>query len=102
MSELAIQAGWQPHADIGILTVIPAELDAALKVLDLKRCPKDEDSGTIYWEGSAHSELTGQDYRVVFSCIGEAGNPSAAAAATEVQASPAAGGHRRGNQNQTT
>lgn len=79
-----MQAGRQPHVDIGILTVIPAELDAALRVLDLKRCPKDEDTGTIYWEGSVHSELTGHDHRVVLSCIGEAGNPSAAAAATEL------------------
>lgn len=71
------------HVDIGILTVISAELDAALHAFQLTRT-KDAKSGTIYWKGAVRSELKNTDYTVVLTCVGEPGNPAAAAAATEL------------------
>jgi hypothetical protein len=76
----------ESHADIAVLTVIEPELDAARNALGLSRRTKDADTGTIFWTGTVRSELTGYDYRIVLTCIGEAGNPSAAAAAAETQA----------------
>jgi hypothetical protein len=46
------------RADIGVLTVIPPELDAALKALGgLERMLKEEAPDAVYWRGSVRSEL---------------------------------------------
>lgn len=72
------------RAEIGILTVISVELEAALKAFPPLKRTKDPRSGTIFRTGTIHSELTNHDYRVVLVCIDEPGNPAAAAAATEL------------------
>lgn len=72
--------------DIGVLTVIGPELDAALKSLALTTRKKDEKTGTIFWTGTVHSQLMKRDYRIVLACVGDAGNPNAAAATTELLA----------------
>lgn len=41
-------------------------------------------SGTIFYSGSIISRLVQRNYRLVLSCIGQAGSPVAAAATTEV------------------
>jgi nucleoside phosphorylase len=69
--------------DVVILTVIPAELDAARRVLKIDDLDREKDTdGTVYFRGAVRSELTGRDYAIALGCIGGTGNPSAAAAAT--------------------
>src|SRR4051812_45903700 len=66
--------------DIGILTVIAPEFDAAREALgDLKRMPKERFNDPIYYRGTVHSELCGRDYTVVLAAIDTAGNSDAAA-----------------------
>jgi nucleoside phosphorylase len=66
-----------------ILTVIPAELEAARRVLQIADDDRDKDEdGTIYLGGSVHSAIAGRVYSIALACIGSAGNPGAAAATT--------------------
>jgi nucleoside phosphorylase len=67
--------------DIGILTVIPAELEATLQVLGLTDDDriKSED-GTNYWFGSVQSGLAKRSYELILGIIGGAGNNDTAAA----------------------
>ncbi len=68
--------------DVVILTVIPAELDAARRVLQIDDAGREKapGDGTVYFRGVVRSELANRDYTVVLTCIGGAGNPGAAAA----------------------
>ena len=72
--------------DVAILTVIPAELFAALDALGISSESARERSadGTVYYRGAIRSELRHRDYRLVVTCIGGAGNPGAAAATRDV------------------
>jgi nucleoside phosphorylase len=71
--------------DIGILTVIPPELEAVRNVLgNLQRGDGGGLEGTIYLHGKVRSELRKCDYTVVLAGIGEAGNASASALAKEM------------------
>jgi nucleoside phosphorylase len=70
--------------DIGILTVIDPELDAATNALALSERDKVELDDTIYLRGTVRSVLRGCDYTVVLAGIGTAGNPSAAALAAQM------------------
>jgi nucleoside phosphorylase len=65
-----------------ILTVIPAELEAARRVLRIDDDSREKDiaDGTVYFHGAVRSELANRDYTVALTCIGGAGNPGAAAA----------------------
>lgn len=67
--------------DIVILTVIPPELEAARRALQIDDLGREKDSdGTVYFHGSVRSTLADRDYAVALGCIGGAGNPGAAAA----------------------
>lgn len=69
--------------DVVILTVIPAELEAARRVLQLDNDSREKDpDGTVYFRGAVRSELARRDYAIVLTCIGSAGNSGAAAAAS--------------------
>lgn len=69
------------QVDVVILTVIPAELEAARRVLQVDDASRDKaPDGTVYFRGSVRSELAGRGYVVALTCIGGAGNPGAAAA----------------------
>lgn len=71
-----------PAVDVVILTVIPAELDAARRVLQIDDLDREKDTdGTMYFRGAVRSELSDRDYAIALGCIGGAGNPGAAAAA---------------------
>lgn len=71
--------------DVAILTVIPAELRAALAALAIPDDAWEKDShGTIYYHATVRSALQSHDYRVILTCIGMAGNPSASAATVDV------------------
>jgi nucleoside phosphorylase len=70
------------HVDVAVLTVIPAELEAAraaLAVPDTARI-KDEENGTVYHSAVVRSEIAARDYSILLSCIGGAGNLGSAAA----------------------
>jgi nucleoside phosphorylase len=69
--------------DVAVLTVIPAELEAARAALGLATREKGAD-GTVTFRGAVRSELLQRDYEVVLACIGGAGNPGAAAAAVRI------------------
>ncbi len=68
--------------DVVILTVIPAELEAARRVLRIDNDSREKDiaDGTVYFHGAVRSELANRDYTVALTCIGGAGNPGTAAA----------------------
>jgi len=67
--------------EIVVLTVIPAELEAARRVLQIDDDSREKDpDGTVYFRGAVRSELAGRDYTIALTCIGGAGNPGAAAA----------------------
>lgn len=69
--------------DVVVLTVIPVELEAARRVLQLGDDARSKAAdGTVYFQGAVRSERGHRDYSVALSCIGGAGNPGAAAAAT--------------------
>ncbi len=70
--------------NIGILTVIPPELDAARTVLGSLQREKDGPNDTVYWRGAVRSALRACDYSVVLAGIGTAGNSNAAALATQM------------------
>jgi nucleoside phosphorylase len=70
--------------DIGILTVIPPELDAARNALALSEYDKAGLNDTIYLRGIVRSVRRGCDYTVVLAGIGTAGNLSAAALAAQM------------------
>lgn len=70
--------------DIGVLTVIPAELEATLAAFDVKK-KKDgfkSPDGTNYWRTEIRSQRDKRKYNVVISCIGSTGNYDSAAATT--------------------
>ncbi len=71
------------RADIGILTVIPTELEWTRKALsidahDRRKVP----SGRIYYFGFVPSQFAGRDYSIAITCIGDAGTAECAVAAT--------------------
>jgi nucleoside phosphorylase len=67
--------------DVVILTVIPAELEAARRVLRIDDGSREKaPDGTVYFRGAVCSELANRDYAIALTCIGGAGNPGAAAA----------------------
>ncbi|HYO71315.1 MAG TPA: AAA family ATPase [Archangium sp.] len=70
--------------DIGILTVIPSELDVTREALGAMQRVKAGPNDTIYWRGTVRSELRQCDYTVVLAGIGMAGNPGSAALATQM------------------
>jgi nucleoside phosphorylase len=71
-------------ADVAILTVIPAELHAALAVFDIPETSRQKDGiGTVSYHGQIFSKLGNRSLSVAIGCIGMARNPSAAAAAAE-------------------
>jgi nucleoside phosphorylase len=73
--------------DIGILAVIPPELDAAkdaLGILPTDRQLKQSANDTVYWRGAGRSALRGRDYSLVLAGIGAAGTSSAAALASQL------------------
>lgn len=67
-------------AEIAILTVIPTELHAARKAINinLRQRVKMPD-GTVYYHGAIPTKLLNSSYRIVLTCIGGAGNSGAAA-----------------------
>ena len=68
-------------AEIVILTVIPAELEAARRVLQIDSSSREKDAdGTVYFRGRVRSHLAARDYAIALTCLGGAGNPGAAAA----------------------
>lgn len=67
--------------DVAVVTVIPAELRAALLALGLDRsAPVKTPGGTNVFHGAVRSERMGRDLSIVVSCIGTAGTTNAAAA----------------------
>jgi nucleoside phosphorylase len=72
------------RTDIGVLTVISAELEATLTALNIRKDADREkqQDGTIYWRGRLPSHLKDREYSIVLSCIGSSGNYDSAAAAT--------------------
>ncbi len=67
--------------EVVILTVIPAELEAARRVLRVGEASREKDpDGTVYFRGAVRSELADRDYAIALTCIGAAGNAGAAAA----------------------
>jgi nucleoside phosphorylase len=70
--------------DVGILTVIPPELDAAKEALGPLQRMKESPEDTIFWRGAVRSELRSCDYTLVLAGIGAAGTSAAAAAAMEM------------------
>jgi nucleoside phosphorylase len=67
--------------DVVVLTVIPAELEAARRVLRIDDGSREKaPDGTVYFRGAVRSELVHRDYAIALTCIGSAGNPGAAAA----------------------
>lgn len=69
--------------DVGILTVIPAELEAARLALGLPLSARHkEQDGTVYHHGTIHSRLTARDYSLVLGCVGFSGNYDSATSTT--------------------
>lgn len=67
--------------DIIIVTVIQVELRAVIAALDLQAEDREsDDAGTLYYCGAVRSALSGHRLRVAVTCVGNAGNPDAAAA----------------------
>lgn len=61
------------------MTVIPAELEAARRVLRIDDDSREQAAdGTVYFRGAVRSELADRDYAVALTCIGGAGNPGPA------------------------
>lgn len=79
-----------PHthqdAHVAVLTVIPAELSAVRRALQLSNIPLKVDNGTNYWFGKIASQIGCGELTVVLGCIAAPGNPDCAAAATEMLA----------------
>ena len=68
--------------DVMVLTVIPEELEAARRVLDVGTADRDKGpDGTVYFHKTVPSALA-TEYAVALLCIGSAGNPEAAAVAS--------------------
>jgi hypothetical protein len=62
------------RADIGILTVIPSELEWTRKALDIDADERRKlPSGRIYYLGDVPSRFARRAYRVALTCIGDAG-----------------------------
>lgn len=72
-------------AEIAILTVIPDELNAARKAINinLEQRVKMLD-GTVCYHGTIPTKLLNSSYRIVLTCIGGAGNSGAAATTMDV------------------
>jgi nucleoside phosphorylase len=67
--------------EVVILTVIPAELKAVYRVLQIDHKSREKaPDGTVYFRGAVRSGLVGRDYIVALTCIGSAGTAGAAAA----------------------
>lgn len=74
-----------PPVDVCILTVIGPELKAVLKVFNIDYyADRQVMGGYIYWRGSVDSLITGQSMNLAVSTFGDAGNPSAATATTNI------------------
>lgn len=70
----------QRRVDVMVLTVIPEELEAARRVLDVDDGDRDKDAdGTVYYHKRMPSALVATEYAIALLCIGSAGNPEAAA-----------------------
>ena len=78
------EASVRERVDIGILTVIPPELDAARSALGSLKRVKEEPGGTVYWHGVVRSTLRECDYTVVLAGIGAAGTSSTASLASQM------------------
>jgi len=75
-----VRAGseWKHRVDIVVLTVMPVELEAARRALQIDDASrKKEADGTVYLRGTVRSELAGREYAIALTCIGGAGNPGA-------------------------
>ena len=72
-------------ADICILTVIQAELDAARTVIGMtdRDRVKLKGTGSVYWLNKLFSHRTHRDYRIALGCIANAGNYDSSAASSE-------------------
>lgn len=68
------------NVDIGILTVLPVELNAAQRVFKIDALSRVKAQGTVYFRHQIHSKLTNSEYSLVTTCIGSAGLSSASAA----------------------
>lgn len=81
-----IPAPTREPVDIGIITVIPPELDAVRLALELPESAriKEGPSDTVYWRGTVHSALRRCNYSLVLAAIGWAGTSNAAALATQM------------------
>jgi nucleoside phosphorylase len=78
--EESARAQSQP-GEVVILTVIPPELEAARRVLQISDDSREKaPDGTVYFHGAVRSALAKRDYAVTLTCIGGAGNPGTAAA----------------------
>lgn len=74
-----------PKADVGILTVIPAELKAVRAALRISTDAKEKDAeGTTFWRCTLASNALGRRIAIVAGCVGDAGNYSAATATTRM------------------
>jgi len=81
MASVGAQRELDEHLDVVVLTVIPAELEAARRVLQIEARAREKTvDGTVYFRGAVRSSLADRDYAIALTCIGSAGNPVAAAA----------------------
>jgi hypothetical protein len=54
--------------DVVILTVIPAELEAARRMLRIDEGRREKDAdGTVYFRGAVRSELANRDYAIALT-----------------------------------
>ena len=73
------------HADVGILTVIPAELTPVRAALGNPTQVREKDAdGSTFWRSELASRVLGRSLSVVAGCIGDAGNYSAATATSRL------------------
>lgn len=74
----------EARADVGIVTVIPAELRAALAALKMNPEARTMRSGTNYWRGLVYCSRAKRECDVVVVCIGNAGNYDCATVTSEL------------------
>lgn len=70
--------------DVGIVTIIPPELQAVQDAMAVQPRNRKRIGGTIYWEGTRYSELLDHDLRFVLTCAGAPTQASAALATTNM------------------
>lgn len=76
------------RTDVLVLTVIPAELEAARRAFDIADTDRNKVAdGTVYFHTVVPSVLAATEYKVSLLCIGSAGNPEAAAVTSAALAS---------------